>query len=286
MLKSRLITVVLMRNGEIVQSRLFRRYQRVGRPATVVARLANWSCDELVFLDISREPTYDIGRDDLNAVNPSDRVGIVRHMAWQCAMPLSYGGRIRSVAEAEEIVLAGADKVSINTLSHTHPEKITELAKSIGSQAVIVSIDVLRDSNNHPEVMISGRVHSRKDPSAWAREVEARGAGEILLNSVNRDGTGIGYDIDLIRQVQESVSIPVIALGGAGSWEHLAEVCRETDVSAIAAANIFHHSENSVFECKRYLKQHGFPFRDPAFQALPDECLKLAGVNAPPSLKF
>ncbi len=266
MLKRRLIPVVLMQHGDIVQSRLFKRYQRVGRPLTVVHRLADWASDELVFLDISRERTYDLGRDDLKDRNWSDRLDIIREMARFCAMPLTYGGQIRSLAEAEAILLAGADKISLNTLPVRRPESVTLMARAFGSQAIVISIDALLRTDGDYDVMVCGREPTSLDPVSWARQLQDLGAGEILLNAVHKDGTASGYDLELIHRVQQSVTIPVIALGGAGSWEDVAEVCSQTSVSAVAAANIFHHSENSVFCCKSHLCRNGHSFRSPSFQ--------------------
>lgn len=265
MLKNRLIPVVLLRNGVVVQSKGFQRYQRLGNPVTIVQRLTDWAADELIYLDISREPGYDLGRDDLNATNSSTIIEILNDISSRCFMPLTFGGGIRSLEDAVVRIRAGADKVSINSKPLEEPGFITTCAMEFGTQCVVVSVDALRKEDGTWEVYSGGGKHSTgRTPSAWAAEAESRGAGEILINSIDRDGKGNGYDIELINSVVGAVKIPVIAMGGVGTWEHFSECLQATKVSAIAAANIFHYTENSVYKAKKFLYDDGANVRKPS----------------------
>ena len=264
MLKNRLIPVVLMRNGVVVQSKGFRRYQRLGNPFTIVERLTDWAADELVYLDISREAVYDLGRDDLNAPNRETVLDILSDIAGKCFMPLTFGGGIRTLEDAVVRIRRGADKITINTQALALPPFVDECARELGSQCVVVSMDVKERETGGWEVHGSGGMLSTgRGPAEWAAEVETRGAGEILLNSIDRDGSGRGYDVALIKAVVDAVKIPVIALGGVGSWEDLAVGLRDARPSAVAAANIFHYTENSVFKAKKQLFDSGLNVRAP-----------------------
>jgi len=263
-LKSRLIPVVLLRNGVVVQSKGFRRYQRLGNPTMIVRRLSNWLADELIYLDISERHIYDLGRDDLNFPNRGTILEILQDVAKHCFMPLTFGGGIRTLDDVLARIRAGADKVAINTQALNAPSFVGACAKEFGSQCIVISIDALRGANGSWEVHAQGgKVPTGRHPAAWAAEVEGRGAGEILLNSIDRDGSGRGYDIALIRAVAAAVQIPVIACGGVGEWAHLAQGIVQGGASAVAAANIFHYTENSVYEAKKYLCENGLNVREP-----------------------
>lgn len=263
MVRRRLIPVVLLKDGVAVQSRGFRRWQVLGNPVTIVERLAAWSSDELIYLDIGRGG-YDLGRDDLNAANRGDVLSILEDIAARCFMPLTFGGRIRSVADAEARVERGADKIALTTGGLDDPALIGRLADRFGSQCVVVGIDAARDGDDRWRAMADGgRRPARDDAVAWAREAVERGAGEILVQSIDRDGTGLGYDLPLIAAVRAAVSVPVIALGGVGGWPHLLEGLA-AGADAVAAANIFNHSEHAVHKAKGFLRESGAPVRPPA----------------------
>ena len=287
MLKNRLIPCILLRNGLVVQSKRFCRYQLLGNPTTVVQRLSDWSCDELIYLDISRNASYDLGRDDLNDPNRDDILEIISDVARRCFMPLTFGGNIRTLDDAAARIQRGADKVAINTQACRQPEFVTRCARAFGAQCVVVSIDVRGDAEGGWQVFTDGgREATRWGPIEWARRVEELGAGEVLINSIDRDGSGQGYDVDLISAVVSAVSIPVICLGGVGCWEHFADVIRTADVSAVAAANIFHYSENSVYNAKKYLYEAGLNVRRPALLTIESpeekpECAIAAGACIP-----
>lgn len=262
MLKKRLIPCILLRNGVIVQSKGFKRYQLLGNPTTAVERLSDWASDELIYLDISKDRVYDLRRDDLKSPNRTSILEIIQDVAEKCFMPLTFGGGIRTVDDVIARVQAGADKVAINTQPLADPGFITEVSREVGSQCVVVSIDAKEVGDGRYEVYANGgKEPTGRDPAEWAAEAEERGAGEIFLNSIDRDGSGRGYDLRLIERVVERVSIPVIACGGVGEWAHLAEALEQTGVSAVSAANIFHYTENSVRNAKRYLVDAGLDVR-------------------------
>lgn len=264
MLKNRLIPVVLLKNGIVVQSKSFKRYQCLGNPITIVERLSDWTVDELIYLDISDKTIYDLGRDDLNFPNRHTILEILQDIAKCCFMPLTFGGGIQTLRDVLNRIQAGADKVSINTQALKNPAFVDACAKEFGSQCIVISIDALSDNNGSWEVYgEGGRLPTGRTPSEWASEVEGRGAGEIFLNSINQDGYGKGYDISLIRSVTDSVKIPTIACGGVGDWAHMAQGIIEGRASAVAAANIFHYSENSVHKAKKYLCDLHLNFREP-----------------------
>lgn len=264
MLKNRLIPVVLLRNGVVVQSKGFRRYQALGNPTTIVRRLSDWAADELVYLNISREPVHETGRRDLNFVDRGEILDVLEDVSRDCFMPLTFGGGIRDLDGVYRRLRAGADKVAINTAALEEPSFIGDCAREFGSQCVVISIDALRRDDGTWEVYSDGgRAPAGRAPAEWAREAESRGAGEIFLNSIDRDGSGRGYDIPLIRAVSDAVGVPVIACGGVGEWGHLAQGITEGGASAAAASNIFHYTENSVYNAKRHLHEAGLCVREP-----------------------
>jgi imidazole glycerol-phosphate synthase subunit HisF len=261
MLKKRLIPVILLRNGIVVQSKGFKRYQSLGSPTAVVERLSNWASDELIYLDISTEPGYDLKRDDLNHPSFSSIVDIIRLVASKCFMPMAFGGKIRNLKDIEIRLKSGADKITINTKAIEQHSFIEAAAKEFGSQCIVISIDAKRYDRGW-KVYKGGRQDTGMSPINWARKVEGLGAGEILLNSIDMDGSGQGYDVELIAEVSNAVTIPVIALGGVGNWEHFEEGLK-SKASAVAAANIFHYTENSIYEAKKYLYDKGYNVRRP-----------------------
>lgn len=263
MLMKRLIPVVLLRNGLAVQSKGFKRYQILGNPTTIVERLSSWCSDELIYLDISRDAVYDLRRDDLNCHNRGSLREILSDVAKRCFMPLTFGGGIRTIDQIYERLTYGADKITLNTQLFSEPTLLTEAARRFGSQCIVASIDYrTNDAGAHTVWVDGGRTDTGIDPVSMAVRAQELGAGEILLNAIDRDGAGQGYDLETIAAVVARVTIPVIALGGVGSWEHLADGLR-AGASAVAAANIFSYTENSVHKAKSYLYDHSFPVRRP-----------------------
>jgi len=253
MLKKRIIPVILLRDGRIVQSRRFSRYNILGDPTPAVERISNWMSDELIYLDITDpEDTY---------LQHADLESLVQEVALKCSVPLTFGGGIRTLEQANALLRKGADKVSLNTATFDRPALVTAIASEFGSQCVVASIDARRTGSGKFEAYKGGHIPTGTSPIEHAKKLEDLGAGEILLNSIDRDGTGRGFDLDLINSVASAVSLPIIALGGAGSWEDFSSVLSSTDACAVAAANIFQHTENSVYECRKYLYELGYPVR-------------------------
>lgn len=259
----RLIPVILLKNGLIVRSQLFRIHQTIGNPMHTVRRLSNWNVDELILLDISSSDFHDMRRDDMQLTYADNTsLGVLKQIAEHCFMPLSVGGRIRSVADMRARLLASADKCVINSQAVRDPGLITEGSKAFGAQCIVVSIDALRKPDGTLEVFIDGgRTATGLHPARWAEECQRRGAGEILINSIDRDGTGWGYDLPLVEEVTRAVSIPVIACGGVGSYEHFPEAILKAGASAAAAANIFNFYELSYPNAKRVCLQAGVTMR-------------------------
>lgn len=270
MKKNRLIPVLLLRNGFLVQSKSFSRYQNLGDPITAVKRLSDWASDELIFLDITREGGYDLKRDDKGHPNRENIIEIVQDVAQYCHMPITFGGRIRTVEDIAARITGGADKVSINTKPLEDPAFITAAAREFGSQCIVVSVDVKIVDGKYTVMTDGGRKPTAYDPVTWAKIVQEHGAGEILLNSVDRDGLRNGFDINLIDQVSRAVRIPVIALGGVGEWEHFVEAFQKTQADAVAAANIFHYFDQSIYISKKYMYERGCNVRPPDLILVPE----------------
>lgn len=228
MLRTRVIPVLLLRNESLVKTVRFGKFTYVGDPANTVRIFNELEVDELLFLDItaSREKR-------------SPNLKVLADIADECFMPLGYGGGIRSLDQAKAVFDIGFEKVAINTHAVDNPALIGDIAKHYGSQAVIASIDVKAGLFGGQTVRtLGGRYNTRRNPVAWAREVEMMGAGEVLLTSIEREGTWVGFDIDLVREVADAVSIPVVAHGGAGSVADIGKVVREGHASAVALGSM------------------------------------------------
>jgi len=262
-LKVRLIPCLLLMNGRLVRSERFELHQVIGYPIQEVARFNEWAVDELIYIDISRDEGYDSGRDDHKQKSIGSALEILDVVSSNCFMPLTFGGRIRSLDDMRARFSRGADKITINTAAVDTPSMVEAGAQQFGSQAIVVSIDVRRhrEEGSYEVFTAAGNRATGLDPVDWARQVEDLGAGEILLNSIDRDGTGEGYDLDLISSVSSAVTIPVVALGGVGVYEHLAPAVLDAGASAVAAANIFHFKELSDRQAKRALRRAGVDVR-------------------------
>jgi len=265
MLKNRLIPVLFLRNGYLVRSEEFTIHQNLGNPVAQVERYNTWEVDELIYIDISQDGGHNTQRRDLGGLKgeiPQTIEDIISIVAAKCFMPLTFGGGIRTVENARRRLSLGADKVTINSQALREPDFITMVAKEFGSQAVVVSMDARRRVDGGHEIFTAwGREATGKNPGEWAREAQERGAGEILINSIDHDGKAIGYDMELVRSVVDATSIPVIACGGAGSYDHFADVIQNAGASAAAAGNIFHFKELAYPMAKRQLKKAGLNFR-------------------------
>ena len=263
MKKNRLIPVLLLKDGWLVQSKGFSKYQNLGNPVTAVKRLSEWASDELIYLDISKEDNYDTKRNDQGYENRGSFLEIIEDVSKVTFMPITVGGKIRTIGDIEKRLLVGADKVSINTMAINDSNFVTESAKEFGSQCIVVSIDAKLVDNEYRVYSNGGKQITKYTVEELSKIVEDSGAGEILINSIDRDGKGNGYDIELINKVTDNVNIPVIACGGVGDWEDFADGLEETSADAVAAANIFHYRDQSVFLAKKFLYDFGFNVRKP-----------------------
>jgi cyclase len=250
MLSKRIIACLDVRDGKVVKGVNFEGLRDAGDPAALAARYNAEGIDEIVILDVTAT---------LEARQA--RAQTIRAVAREIFLPLCVGGGIRTEADAAAAVDAGADKVSLNTAPLRDPSLITRLASRYGSQAVIVAIDAKRENGRFEVYARSGTDLAARSAVEWAREAADRGAGEILLTSIDRDGTRAGFDCALTAAVSDAVSIPVIASGGAGSFDHFAEVFTAGLADAALAASIFHFNERSVGELKRFLDARGIPVR-------------------------
>ncbi len=252
MLAKRIIPCLDVRDGRVVKGVRFVDLQDAGDPVEQAMVYDDEHADELVFLDI----TASHERRDIVA-------DMVRRVADAIFIPFTVGGGLRTVEDIREILAAGADKVSINTAAVRRPDLISEATKRFGSQCIVVAIDGRRsmDSTRWEVYVNGGRVPTGLEAVEWARQAEARGAGEILLTSMDRDGTLDGYDLELTRAVAEAVSIPVIASGGAGRLEHFHQALTMGKASAALAASLFHYRQLSISQVKAYLAERGVPVR-------------------------
>lgn len=262
MVKKRLIPVLLLREGMLVKSIAFKDYRPVGNPLVAIDYFNTWEVDEIVFLDILPGKEYMIARKDINLKNFDKLVDYTSYISQKCFVPLTVGGGIGTVDDIRSLLKAGADKVSINTHAVKHPEFITEAARTFGRQCIVVSIDGKKKADGTYEAYTNcGKEVTGMTPAAWAKEAAKRGAGEVLLQSMDKDGTLSGYDIELIKSVTSSVDIPVIVCGGVGNWDHLVEGVTKGHADAVAAANIFHYTEHSTRHAKEFMRKSGLDVR-------------------------
>ncbi|MEK7363478.1 MAG: imidazole glycerol phosphate synthase subunit HisF [candidate division NC10 bacterium] len=250
MLAKRVIPCLDVKDGRVVKGVQFLDLRDAGDPAAAAQAYDAQGADELVFLDITASHE---GR--------AIMLDVVRRTAEGIYMPLTVGGGIRGVDDIRTLLRAGADKVSLNTAALERPAVIREAAERFGSQCIVVAIDAKRSNGGWTVYSHGGRRPANREAVAWAREAESLGAGEVLLTSMDRDGTQDGYDLELTRAMAEAVSIPVIASGGVGTLEHLREGLVEGKADAALAASIFHFGTHTVRDAKVYLRARGVPVR-------------------------
>ena len=249
MLARRIIPCLDVAGGRVVKGVHFESLRDAGDPVEQASRYDAEGADELVFLDISASP--EARRTTLEMVS---------RVAEAIFIPFTVGGGIRSVADAGAALRAGADKTAVNTAAVRDPSLVSRLAESFGSQCVVVAVDVKRIGDRLTVMVNGGREQTSLEAVDWSRRLEALGAGEILLTSMDRDGTGEGYDLPLLEAVTRTVSIPVIASGGAGNLAHLAEAL-EAGAHGVLAATIFHFKDSSLPRARAYLRERGYPVR-------------------------
>ncbi len=251
MLTKRIIPCLDVKDGRVVKGTKFLSLRDAGDPVECAVAYNDQGADELVFLDITASS-------DMRKT----MVDVVARTAEKCFMPLTVGGGIRTVPDMREMLLAGADKVGINTAAVQTPDLINASSDAFGRQCIVVAIDAKRNDQDSWTVYThGGRTPTPLDAVEWAIDVANRGAGEILLTSMDSDGTKAGYDIALNRAISEAVNIPVIASGGAGNLDHMVEVLQAGKADAVLAASIFHFGEYTVADVKKHLAAHGLPVR-------------------------
>lgn len=252
MLKVRVIPTLLWKDVGLVKGIGFDSWRRVGTVMPAIKVYNTRQVDELIVLDITA--TAHGRTPDFVEIN---------EFSAECFVPLAVGGGIQNTEDIKNLLRAGADKVCINSAAFTNPSFIQEAADKFGSQCIVVSIDAQKKADGTYECYSnSGTKPTGKEPGSWAHEMEQLGAGEILITSIERDGTMQGYDIDLIKRVTDSVSVPVIASGGAGNYMHMYEAINEGKASAVAAASIFHFTQQTPMEAKQFLSSREIPVRN------------------------
>lgn len=251
MLAKRIIPCLDVNAGRVVKGVNFLELRDAGDPVEVARRYDEQGADEITFLDITASS------DDRETI-----YHIVEQVAEQVFIPLTVGGGVRSVADVRRLLNAGADKVSINSAAVANPAVVAEASGKVGSQCIVVAIDAKQTSPGKWEVFThGGRRNTGLDAIEWARKVESLGAGEILLTSMDRDGTKIGFDLELTRRIADAVGIPVIASGGVGELAHLADGVTQGRADAVLAASIFHYGQHTVREAKEFMRQRGIEVR-------------------------
>ena len=251
MLAKRIIPCLDVKAGRVVKGVNFVELRDAGDPVEVARRYDEQGADEITFLDITASS------DERDII-----LHVVERVAEQVFIPLTVGGGVREVADVRRLLNAGADKVSMNTAAVNNPQLVADAAAKVGSQAIVVAIDAKQTSPGRWEVFThGGRNNTGLDAIAWARQVESLGAGEILLTSMDRDGTKNGFDLGLTRAIADSVSIPVIASGGVGNLQHLADGVTIGGADAVLAASIFHFGEHTVREAKEFMRARGIEVR-------------------------
>ena len=251
MLAKRIIPCLDVKDGNVVKGKNFIGLQEVGDPVEMAAFYDAEGADELVFLDITA-----------SVEQRKSMLDVIHRTAGQVFMPMAVGGGISTVQDIRNCLHAGADKISLNTAAVKHPEIITQGAELFGTQCIVLAIDAKRCGENRWEVYINGgRTPTGQDCIEWVKKAVALGAGEILLTSMDADGTKVGYDISLTRAVSEAVNVPVIASGGAGRLEHFYEVLSAGKADAVLAASVFHYKQFTVRQVKEYLWSKGLEVR-------------------------
>ncbi len=250
MLAKRIIPCLDIKNGETVKGVNFLDLKEVGNPVEMAIRYSQQGADELVFLDISATEE-----------RRKTLIPLVRDIAKHINIPFTVGGGINALENVEELLKNGADKITINSASLSNPKLITDVAKRFGSQCMVVAIDTKVVQNQNKVYSNGGKIETEKELFSWAKEVENLGAGEILLTSMNTDGTKSGFAIEITKQLAELVNIPVIASGGAGTMKHFEDVFTETKATGALAASIFHFNEIAIPELKNYLKSKNLSIR-------------------------
>jgi cyclase len=250
MLKNRIIPCLDVKNGRVVKGINFVDLKDAGDPVEQAKIYSDGGADEICFLDITASNE-----------NRSTIYEVVKKTSEKCFVPLTVGGGVRSIKDIHKLLKCGADKVSINTAAVQNPKIVMESSLKFGSQCIVVAIDAKKKDDKWEIFTHGGRNKTGIDAIEYAKKMENNGAGELLVTSMDRDGTQIGYDIELIKKITSNVNIPVIASGGVGNLDHLVDGIKKGNASAVLAASIFHYGTHSIKEAKQYLDSKGIPVR-------------------------
>ncbi len=263
MKKKRVIPIVLFKDGFVVQSKSFLEYRNLGNPYDSIRRFSEWGADEVSFIDIGTRNNSSLQRLDLGRQVLPTYLEVLEEISSTAKMPLSSGGQIRSLDNIADRLSRGADKVIINTASYKDLSFLPEAIKIFGSQCVTVSMDVKYENNEYRIFTENGKKLLVDPLESWVSYFNRIEVGELLLNSIDKDGTKTGFDLNLVQRVARLVRVPLIVCGGAGKWDDLREVLEIDGVDAVAAANIFQHTDQSIFLAHKYLYDHGVNVRKP-----------------------
>ena len=250
MLKIRIIPCLDVKDGRVVKGINFKNLKDAGDPVLAAQAYDDAGADEICFLDIAA-----------TLENRDVTIDLVRKTAEKCFIPITVGGGVKTIEDIRQLLLNGADKVSFNSAAIKNPEIISSAANKFGSQCIVVAIDAKKTKNSWEIFSHGGTKETGIDAISFAKDMQKRGAGEILLTSMDKDGTKNGYDVELTNLISKSLTIPIIASGGAGKLEHFKSVIKQGKASAILAASIFHFGEISIKQVKSYLKREGIPVR-------------------------
>tara|TARA_S200000501_G_scaffold378843_1_gene444139 strand:+ start:400 stop:1227 length:828 start_codon:yes stop_codon:yes gene_type:complete len=267
MLKTRLIPVLLLKNGILVRSRNFTFHQLIGNHIEQAKRFSEWKADEIIYLDITRDNVYEFekiknvigstsSKSEVAINSRKNMIEIVQDVSKICRVPLTIGGKIKSLDDIRLRLKAGADKVVLNTAAIENPLLIKQAASEFGSQCIVVCLD-LKSKNKNEWMLLKnfGKDKSDLEVVSWIQKVQELGAGEILLQSVDRDGTGKGYDLNLLKSVSKHIHVPFIILGGAGKFDDFVKANKVNREVSLGAANIFHFTEQSILNAKKFLSK-------------------------------
>lgn len=266
--KKRLIAIVLFKKGNVVQSKFFKEHKVVGDPYVIIDRLSAWNADEVIYLNIRPDQENFTRSDKKNSENISfDQV--IQEMSKRAFMPLTVGGGIKNINDVEKYFKMGADKISINSQIYHNPTLLKDSAKIYGRQSIVASVDFKYNlkAKIYEIFVDGGKTLVSKDIQSYLKQIEDLGAGEILVNSLDRDGSRLGYDYNLHKIIKQNINLPIIVTGGVGSWSDF-YAGDKAGLDALAASNIFHFFENSYVQAIKYLTDKGCNFRPPVHSKL------------------
>jgi imidazole glycerol-phosphate synthase subunit HisF len=251
MKKKRIIPIFLLNDMQLVQSRNFKNFEVIGNPFLSLKRFSEWMIDELIYLNITRINNAEHEKNEIKKFNK-----LIKEISKNNFMPITIGGKIKKLSQIYAYLKNGADKVSINSYAFRNAKFINETAKEFGSQCIVVSIDVKKVNKKYKVFIDNGLTNTNMDLVDWVNIVQSEGAGEILINSIDRDGSKIGYDFKILDKLKNKIKVPLIFCGGVGHWRDFGIALKKKEIDAVAAANIFHHFDQSDYLAKDYLTKN------------------------------